>query len=119
MNRRRKQVSGQRGIVGAVYARREQLAILDMLGASRLYLRGPFIVEALLQAFIAALLSYGLLSLCLYVLPLLPETPLWLSLLLPPALPWFIPVSLCLMASYWIKQSIGRNWRIRISTHPL
>lgn len=82
----------------AVYARREQLAILDMLGASRAYLRGPFVVESLLQALLAAALSYGLLSFCLYFIPMLPETPLWLSMLLPASLPFFIPLSLFAMA---------------------
>jgi cell division transport system permease protein len=75
----------------AVYARREHLAILDMLGASRLYMRGPFIVESMLQALMAAVISSLLLAACLKIIPLFPETPLWLSHALPLSLPWLIP----------------------------
>ena len=78
----------------AVYARREQLAILDLLGASRLYMRGPFILESMLQALLAAALSSLLLAAGLKVVPLFPETPLWLSHALPLTLPLFIPLYL-------------------------
>jgi cell division transport system permease protein len=79
----------------AVYVRREQLVILDMLGASRLYMRGPFILESILQALLAGALSSASLALLLRLIPLFPETPLWLSAMLPLDLPWHIPLYLC------------------------
>lgn len=82
----------------AVYARREQLAVLDMLGAGRMYLRAPFIVEALLQAFLATAISSAILALALYFVPKLPEMPLWLGMMLPLGLPPVIPLCLFIMA---------------------
>jgi cell division transport system permease protein len=78
----------------AVYVRREQLIILDMLGAGRFYMREPFILEAILQALLAGLFSSLGLAALIYIIPLLPETPLWLSAALPLGLPWEIPLYL-------------------------
>ncbi len=91
----------------AVYARREQLAILDMLGASRFYLRAPFILEALLHAFLAAALSSAIIALCLYFTPIIPEMPLWLGMLLPTTLPPLIPLCLFSMA---ILAGLAGGW---------
>lgn len=51
----------------AIYLRREQLEVMDLVGASALYVRMPFLLEAMLQALLAAalasLLVWGLLAL--------------------------------------------------------
>lgn len=44
----------------AIFNRRDELAIMRLLGASRWYIRGPFLVESLLIGVLAALISVGL-----------------------------------------------------------
>lgn len=45
----------------AVYARRDELSILALVGASRTFLRVPFLIEGLLQGAVGGLLGVGLL----------------------------------------------------------
>jgi cell division transport system permease protein len=45
----------------AVYARRDELEILALVGASRTFLRVPFLIEGLLQVAVGGLLGVGLL----------------------------------------------------------
>ena len=45
----------------AVYARRDELEILALVGASRTFLRVPFLIEGLLQGAVGGLLGVGLL----------------------------------------------------------
>jgi cell division transport system permease protein len=51
----------------AVYARRDELEILALVGASRTYLRVPFLIEGLLQGAAGGLLGVGLLFLVFQV----------------------------------------------------
>lgn len=44
----------------AIFNRRDELSIMRLLGASRWYIRGPFLVESLLIGIFAALISVGL-----------------------------------------------------------
>jgi len=44
----------------AIFNRRDELSIMRLLGASRWYIRGPFLVESLLIGVLAALISVGL-----------------------------------------------------------
>jgi cell division transport system permease protein len=44
----------------AIFNRRDELSIMRLLGASRAYIRGPFLVESLLVGVFAALISVGL-----------------------------------------------------------
>ncbi len=44
----------------AIFNRRDELSIMRLLGASRWYIRGPFLVESLLIGIAAALVSVGL-----------------------------------------------------------
>ncbi|MBA2278990.1 ABC transporter permease [Candidatus Saccharibacteria bacterium] len=44
----------------AIFNRRDELSIMRLLGASRWYIRGPFLVESLLIGISAALISVGL-----------------------------------------------------------
>lgn len=44
----------------AIFNRRDELSIMKLLGASRWYIRGPFLVESMLIGIFAALISVGL-----------------------------------------------------------
>ncbi len=44
----------------AIFNRRDELSIMRLLGASRWYIRGPFLVESMLIGVLAALISVGL-----------------------------------------------------------
>lgn len=48
----------------ACYARREELEIMHLVGAPALYVRGPFVVEGILQGGLGALLALVLLWVC-------------------------------------------------------
>jgi cell division transport system permease protein len=51
----------------AVYARRDELEILALVGASRTFLRVPFLIEGLLQGAVGGLLGVGLLFVIFHV----------------------------------------------------
>ena len=46
----------------ATYARRDEIEIMQLVGSPSLYVRGPFVLEGVLQGGIGALLALGLLS---------------------------------------------------------
>jgi cell division transport system permease protein len=46
----------------ALYARRDEIEIMQLIGAPQAYIRGPFIMEGVLQGGIGALLALGLLA---------------------------------------------------------
>ena len=46
----------------ALYARRDELDIMQLVGAPQVYVRGPFIMEGVLQGGIGALLALGALG---------------------------------------------------------
>ncbi|MHB8762633.1 MAG: permease-like cell division protein FtsX [Coriobacteriia bacterium] len=67
----------------AIYARRKEIGIMRLVGASNWFIRTPFLLEGVIQSLIGAALAIGSLSLVwLYVLPSLRES-------LP-----FLPISL-------------------------
>lgn len=78
----------------AVYVRRDQLEILDLVGARPAYVRWPFVLEAVLQACLAAglatLLVWGLMQL----LQAPAELPLGLDLSQLLRFPWQVPAAL-------------------------
>jgi cell division transport system permease protein len=99
-----------------VYARRREIAIMQLVGATSTYIRLPFICEGLLDGVIGALLAIGLLAIA--------RAALWPRLL--EALPWaqltFAPVDVRMLAAQlmgvgaaigilgsWI--SVGRHLR--------
>src|SRR6185295_3051399 len=45
-----------------VYARQDELDIMRLVGATRAYVRGPFIVEGMLQGGLGGVVAVGLLS---------------------------------------------------------
>src|SRR5204862_6520336 len=46
----------------ALYARREEIDIMQLVGAPQAYIRGPFVMEGVMQGGIGALLALGVLS---------------------------------------------------------
>src|SRR5207248_6546418 len=46
----------------ALYARKDELAIMQLVGAPQAYLRGPFVMEGVLQGGIGAAVALALLS---------------------------------------------------------
>ena len=77
----------------ALYARQEEIQIMQLVGAPLSYLRGPFITEGILQGGLGALLALvGLVVAYLVV-------RLWygpmLTSVMAPAVPGFLPVSAC------------------------
>ena len=51
-----------------IYARQDELDIMRLVGATRAYVKGPFVVEGMLQGGIGGLIALGLLALSLRVL---------------------------------------------------
>lgn len=70
-----------------LYARRDELDILDLVGASRTFMRTPFLLEGTLQGMLGGLLAAGLLWLCFLVL--LPSLEYGLTFLLGQTEPRF------------------------------
>ncbi|MFH1057259.1 MAG: permease-like cell division protein FtsX [Pseudomonadota bacterium] len=82
----------------AVYVRRNQVEVLDLVGATRAYLRWPFLLETVLQALAgaaaASLMIWGLFSL----LAAPAELPLGLNLADLLAFSWLVPPVLAVLA---------------------
>lgn len=73
----------------SITARRREIAIMRLVGASNGFIRGPFITEGVLQAILGSLLSIGVLELLRNLMvPRLQESIGWMSFALPmPVLP--------------------------------
>ena len=52
----------------ALYARRDEIDIMQLVGAPQAYIRGPFVMEGVLQGGIGALLALGVLSVAFFAL---------------------------------------------------
>lgn len=50
----------------AIYNRKEEIQMMKLIGADRSFIRGPFVVEAIMYGFIAAIIATGLGLLILY-----------------------------------------------------
>ena len=79
----------------AVYARRDEIAILRLVGASRLFVAVPFLLEGLLLGLGGGLLAVG--GLYVFFRTLLPSLRGGLELLLGYASPAFLPPEGCLL----------------------
>jgi len=65
----------------AIYARRKEIGIMRLVGASNWFIRTPFLMEGVVQSLIGALLAIGTLSLVwFYVLPSLKDMLPWLPI---------------------------------------
>ena len=68
----------------SITARRREIAIQRLVGASNGFIRGPFITEGVLQAIIGALLSIGVLELIRNIfIPKIQASISWMSFMLP------------------------------------
>ncbi len=68
----------------SITARRREIAIQRLVGASNSFIRGPFLTEGIMQAILGALLSIGVLELFRNVLvPKLQSNISWMSFTLP------------------------------------
>ena len=52
----------------ALYARRDEIDIMQLVGAPQAYIRGPFVMEGVLQGGIGALMALGVLSVAFFAL---------------------------------------------------
>ena len=79
----------------AISARRREIAIMRLVGASNGFIRGPFLMEGALEALIGALLSIGALQLVVgVVLPRLENSLQFLVIAVDPAIVGFTYVVL-------------------------
>jgi cell division transport system permease protein len=79
----------------ALYARRDELEIMNLVGAPRAYIRGPFLMEGVLQGGIGALLAIIGLAVAFYGLRARYLAPLASAINLSSV--HFLPVELCLL----------------------
>jgi cell division transport system permease protein len=77
----------------ALYARREELEIMQLVGAPQVYVRGPFVMEGVLQGGIGALAALGVLGLAFMALRDRYLVPLASAVNLSSV--HFLPVGLC------------------------
>ena len=64
----------------SISARQREIGIMRLVGASNGFIRGPFVMEGVLQAILGALLSIGVLELIRrFALPILEDSISWMS----------------------------------------
>jgi cell division transport system permease protein len=79
----------------ALYARRDELDIMDLVGAPQAYVRGPFIMEGVLQGGIGALLALTALAAAFFALQARYLVPLASALNISSI--HFLPFELCVV----------------------
>ena len=79
----------------ALYARREELEIMNLVGAPQAYVRGPFVMEGVLQGGIGALVALAALAAAFFALRARYLLPLASALNLSSI--QFLPIGLCVM----------------------
>jgi cell division transport system permease protein len=99
-----------------VFARRREISIMQLVGATNLYIRIPFICEGLLDGLIGSLLAVGILAIARATLwPKLLEALPWIQLNVTALNPTMLVVELVLVGgaigvvASWI--SVGRHLR--------
>ncbi len=96
----------------AIYARRKEIGIMRLVGASNWFIRTPFLMEGVIQSLVGAVLAIGSLSIVwLYVLPKLKESLSFLPLTLSGAAA--TQVSLILVISGIVIGLIGSGLAMR------
>jgi cell division transport system permease protein len=78
-----------------LYARRDELEIMQLVGAPQAYIRGPFVMEGLLQGGIGALVALAVLGTVFFALRARYLAPLASALSMSAV--HFLPVGLCLL----------------------
>jgi len=79
----------------ALYARRDELDIMQLVGAPSVYIRGPFVMEGLLQGGLGALMALAALGVAFLALRARYLTPMASALNLSSV--HFLPVELCVL----------------------
>jgi cell division transport system permease protein len=79
----------------ALYARRDELEIMELVGAPGVYVRGPFVMEGVLQGGMGALAALALLAVAFFGLRARYLAPAASAINLPPM--EFLPIGLCLL----------------------
>ena len=79
----------------ALHERRDELEIMQLVGAPGVYVRGPFVMEGLLQGGIGAVAALALLAAAFFALRARYLGPLASAINLPAI--YFLPVELCLL----------------------
>ncbi len=77
----------------ALYARQDEIHIMQLVGAPLSYLRGPFVAEGIIQGGLGALVA--LVALVAASLAIRVSYGAALAGLMAPATPGFLPVSVC------------------------
>ncbi|MDR3036920.1 MAG: permease-like cell division protein FtsX [Coriobacteriales bacterium] len=96
----------------AILARRKEIAIMRLVGASNGFIRGPFLMEGVLQALVGAGLAIGSISLiCNYVFKAIHSSIAWLPLDIATLSLWLI--YLVLLAVGLIIGLFGSLWAMR------
>lgn len=96
----------------AIYARRKEIGIMRLVGASNWFIRGPFLLEGVIQSLIAALVAIVTLSFVwLYVLPLIKQSVTFLPLTLSGA--EAAQVALILMIAALVIGLTGSGFALR------
>ncbi|MDR2197304.1 MAG: permease-like cell division protein FtsX [Coriobacteriales bacterium] len=96
----------------AILARRKEIAIMRLVGASNGFIRGPFLMEGALQAIVGAGLAIiSIALLCHYLLPLVQTTFHWLPLDFATMGTWMI--YLVLLGVGLIIGLFGSLWAMR------
>ncbi len=78
----------------ALHARRDEIDIMQLVGAPELYIRGPFVMEGLFQGGIGALVALLALAVAFLAIRARYLVPLAAAMNLPPV--QFLPLELCL-----------------------
>jgi len=79
----------------ALYARRDELEIMQLVGAPQAYIRGPFVMEGVLQGGVGAIIALGALGAAFFALHGRYLAPLASAMNM--ASVGFLPVELCVM----------------------
>ncbi|KIX13425.1 cell division protein FtsX [Dethiosulfatarculus sandiegensis] len=82
----------------AIYVRRDQLEVMDLVGASNWFIRIPFLIEALIQAFVSSTLASLLIWGLLRVLASPKALPLGFNARQLMSFPWQAPVIISFLA---------------------
>jgi cell division transport system permease protein len=96
----------------AILARRKEIAIMRLVGASNGFIRGPFLMEGVLQALVGAGLAIGSISLiCNYVFKAIHNSIAWLPLDIETLSLWLI--YLVLLGVGLVIGLFGSLWAMR------
>lgn len=96
----------------AILARRKEIAIMRLVGASNGFIRGPFLAEGALHAIIGALLAIGVIELIrLFALPRITAALPWLPINVDPVT--FVLIYVTLLCAGLVIGLLGSVFAMR------